>query len=65
MAISAIGEGCGRQMQPILEEVVTAVLPFVQDPHHRVKYAACNALGQMANDFSPTLQRKYHDKVTS
>ena len=63
MAISAIGEGCGKQMQLILEEVVMAVLPFCHDSHHRVRYAACNALGQMANDFAPSLQKKFHEKV--
>lgn len=63
MAISAVGEGCEKQMFPILGEVVNAVLPYVQDRHHRVRYAACNALGQMANDFAPKLQNKFHDKV--
>ena len=63
MAISAVGEGCEKQMFPILGEVVGAVLPYVQDQHHRVRYAACNALGQMANDFAPKLQNKFHDKV--
>ena len=32
MAISAVGEGCEKQVQPILGEVVQAVLPFCQDP---------------------------------
>lgn len=65
MAISAIGEGCGKQMLPVLDDVVDAVLPYCQDSHHRVRYAACNALGQMANDFAPSLQKKYHLKVCS
>lgn len=65
MAISAVGEGCEKQMFPILGEVVNAVLPYVRDQHHRVRYAACNALGQMANDFAPKLQNKFHDKVSS
>ena len=63
MAISYVGEGCKKQMFPILEEVVSAVLPFIQDQHHRVQYAACNALGQMATDFAPKLQNQFHDKV--
>ena len=63
MAVSAVGEGCQKQMTVILGEVVNAVLPFCQDPHYRVRYAACNALGQMANDFYPGLQKKYHEKV--
>lgn len=31
--------------------------------HPRVRYAACNAIGQMATDFAPTFQKKFHDKV--
>jgi hypothetical protein len=29
----------------------------------RVRYAACNALGQMSTDFAPTLQKKTHAHV--
>ena len=31
MAISAIAEGCEKQMIPILDEVITSVLPYCQD----------------------------------
>ncbi|XP_060681846.1 importin-5 [Hemiscyllium ocellatum] len=65
MALSAIGEGCHQQMEGILNEIVNFVLLFLQDPHPRVRYAACNAIGQMATDFAPTFQRKFHDKVIS
>uniref|UniRef100_A0A4W3GRT8 Karyopherin (importin) beta 3 n=1 Tax=Callorhinchus milii TaxID=7868 RepID=A0A4W3GRT8_CALMI len=65
MALSAIGEGCHQQMEGILNEIVNFVLMFLQDPHPRVRYAACNAIGQMATDFAPTFQRKFHDKVIS
>ncbi|KAJ8031234.1 Importin-5 [Holothuria leucospilota] len=63
MAISAVGEGCHKQMETVLEQVVDAVLPFLQDPHPRVRYAACNALGQMATDFAPTFEKNFHTKV--
>jgi hypothetical protein len=63
MAISAIAEGCEKQMMSILGDVITSVLPYCQDSHHRVRYAACNALGQMSNDFSPKIQEKFHDKI--
>lgn len=36
---------------------------FVLFKHPRVRYAACNAIGQMATDFAPTFQKKFHDKV--
>uniref|UniRef100_A0A3B4B4F7 TOG domain-containing protein n=1 Tax=Periophthalmus magnuspinnatus TaxID=409849 RepID=A0A3B4B4F7_9GOBI len=63
MALSAIGEGCHQQMETILNEIVCVVLRFCADPHPRVRYAACNAIGQMATDFAPTFQKKFHDKV--
>lgn len=37
---------------------------FLPPQHPRVRYAACNAIGQMATDFAPTFQKKFHDKVT-
>uniref|UniRef100_A0A670KFI1 Importin 5 n=1 Tax=Podarcis muralis TaxID=64176 RepID=A0A670KFI1_PODMU len=63
MALSAIGEGCHQQMEGILNEIVNLVLLFLQDPHPRVRYAACNAIGQMATDFAPGFQKKFHEKV--
>ncbi|XP_041502184.1 importin-5-like [Microtus oregoni] len=63
MALSAIGEGCHEQMEGILNEIVNFVLLFLQDPHPRVQYAACNAVGQMAMDFAPGFQKKFHEKV--
>ena len=33
--------------------------------HSRVRYAACNALGQMASDFAPLFQKKFTDKVSA
>jgi len=63
MALSAVGEGCHVQMQPLLGEVVDGVIPFLRDPHFRVRYAACNCLGQMATDFAGDFQEKFHEKV--
>lgn len=33
--------------------------------HPRVRYAACNAVGQMATDFAPGFQKKFHEKVSN
>ncbi|XP_049976984.1 importin-5-like isoform X2 [Alexandromys fortis] len=63
MALSAIGEGCHQQMEGILNEIVSFVLLFLRDPHPRVQYAACNAVGQMSIDFAPGFQKKFHEKV--
>ena len=28
-----------------------------------MRYAACNAIGQMSTDFAPLFEKKFHDKV--
>ena len=63
MAISAIGEGCYKQMQAMLQNIVDTILPFANDSHPRVRYAACNAIGQLSTDFANGFQKKFHMKV--
>ncbi|KAM9198032.1 LOW QUALITY PROTEIN: importin-5-like [Dugong dugon] len=63
LSLSTIGEGCHQQMEGILNEIVNFVLLFLQDLHPRVRYAACNAVGQMATDFAPGFRKKFHEKV--
>ncbi|CAJ0632852.1 673_t:CDS:10, partial [Entrophospora sp. SA101] len=63
MAISAIGEGCVKIMEAELGKIIELVLPYLRDQNSRVRYAACNAIGQMSTDFQDTLQRKYHQLV--
>ncbi|XP_041352900.1 importin-5-like [Gigantopelta aegis] len=63
MAISACGEGCHTQMEAMLNTIMEAILPYLRDPHPRVRYAACNAIGQMCTDFGPTLQKLFHGRI--
>ena len=63
MAISASGEGCHKQMEPFLEQVMDGVMNYIADPHPRVRYACCNAIGQMSTDFAPVFEKKFHAKV--
>jgi HEAT repeat protein/cation transport regulator ChaB len=63
MAISAISEGCRDQMIGELHQVLDLVVPALKDPHPRVRWAGCNALGQMSTDFAPTMQKDYYDTV--
>lgn len=63
MAISAIGEGCMKVMEAELGTIIQLVLPHFRDPHARVRYATCNAIGQMSTDFAPNLQKKFHEIV--
>jgi importin-5 len=63
MAISAISEGCRDLMIGELDKVLELVIPALRDPHSRVRFAGCNALGQMSTDFAGTMQEKYHEVV--
>jgi len=63
MAISAISEGCRDQMVGELKQVLELVVPALKDPHPRVRWAGCNALGQMSTDFAPTMQKDFYDTV--
>lgn len=38
MAISAIGEGCHKQMATMLDDIMNGILNFLRDPHPRVRY---------------------------
>ncbi|KAK9472625.1 armadillo-type protein [Dipodascopsis tothii] len=63
MAISAFAEGCREPMIGELSKVLDMVLPLLQDPHPRVQWAACNAVGQMSTDFADDLQRDFGSRV--
>ncbi|KAI4202157.1 MAG: hypothetical protein LQ348_001546 [Seirophora lacunosa] len=63
MAISAISEGCRELMENELDKVLDLVVPALRYPHPRVRWAGCNALGQMSTDFAGTMQEKYHHVV--
>ncbi|KAJ3138200.1 hypothetical protein HK101_003763, partial [Irineochytrium annulatum] len=63
MAISVMGEGCNDLMKESLRDFVTLILPYLRDAHPRVRYAACNAVGQMCTDFAPDMQNKYCDAM--
>jgi len=63
MAFSCAGEGCRDQLMRVLDRIVNGILSFLGDPHPRVRHAACNAIGQMATDFSPDFENKFHGQV--
>lgn len=60
MALSSIGEGCHSAMKLVLNDIIQTVAPMLGDENPRVKFAACNAMGQMATDFAPIIQEHYH-----
>ncbi|RPB15260.1 ARM repeat-containing protein [Morchella conica CCBAS932] len=65
MAISAISEGCRDMMEQELDKILDLVVPALRDAHPRVRWAGCNALGQMSTDFAGPMQEKHHQVVLS
>ncbi|KAJ0714055.1 putative armadillo-like helical, TOG domain, importin beta family [Helianthus annuus] len=63
ISLAQIAEGCSKVMIKNLEQVVSMVLNSFQDPHPRVRWAAINAIGQLATDLGPDLQVQYHQRV--
>jgi len=63
ISISIIGEGCSKVIQPNLSEIVKSILPFMRDAHPRVRWAACNTVGQMSTDFGPEFQQLFIGEV--
>ncbi|KAJ2763506.1 importin subunit beta-3, partial [Coemansia nantahalensis] len=59
MAISSIGEGCYKIMRNELGKIIQMIVPSFGDAHARVRYAACNCVGQMSTDFAPALQEEH------
>ncbi|KAJ3333055.1 hypothetical protein HDU76_011870 [Blyttiomyces sp. JEL0837] len=60
MAISVMGEGCHDVMKNSLNDIMNR---SARDPHPRVRYAACNAIGQMCTDFTRFLQTEFNDLI--
>jgi len=63
VCLAQIAEGCSKVMGAQLPSLVDFCLAGVQDPHPRVRWAACQALGQMCTDLGPQLQATQGDRV--
>lgn len=63
-ALSTMADGCKKVIKGQLPVIIHMVIPFVaQDPHHRVRWAAVNALAQLAVDFCPEVQESFHSQI--
>ncbi|KAE9039847.1 Importin-5 [Phytophthora rubi] len=67
-ATCLLGEGAKSLMTRELDNVVGMVLPFLNDQHPRVQYAALHSIGQIAEDFGEVekgknFQAKFHAVV--
>lgn len=60
MALSLFAEGADEDFERYFKKVIEWTLPLFKDPHPRVRWAATNVFGELADDFNPTFQEKHH-----
>ena len=65
MCLSSIAEGCVLTLTEDMDEVVTLITKYFQDPHPRVRFAAVHCIGQLATDLAPELSEMHHSKIMS
>ncbi|KZT18501.1 ARM repeat-containing protein [Neolentinus lepideus HHB14362 ss-1] len=63
MAIAAVAEGTHKVMANELGKVVELVVPMFKDSNPRVRYAACQCIGQLCTDMEEIIQERYHEEL--
>jgi len=63
MAVSQIGESCKKQIIAEMTGIVGLVIPFFNDAHPRVAYAALQLVGVFCDDLAPDFQSGHHATV--
>ena len=58
VCLAQVAEGCAKAMATQTGPLVDFCIAGLADPHPRVRWAACQALGQMCTDLGPGLQRE-------
>ncbi|KAH7106921.1 ARM repeat-containing protein [Auriculariales sp. MPI-PUGE-AT-0066] len=56
-------EGTAKIMANELGRIVMLVTPLFQDTHPRVRWAACQCIGQLCSDLEDALQDQFHEQV--
>ena len=64
-ALALMAEGCQKAILPNLKAITEGIINFVEDPHHRVRYAAIHCLGQFATDFPGKFQKRCGKRVAA
>ncbi|KAL4539354.1 hypothetical protein Ndes2437B_g02265 [Nannochloris sp. 'desiccata'] len=65
ICIAQIAEGCVKLMsqEAVMGQLVALCLTGAADTHPKVRWAACQAVGQLCNDLGPELQETQHAAV--
>lgn len=65
ICLAQIAEGCAKVMRQseVVQQLVAMCLQGVRDPHAKVRWASCQAIGQLCTDLGPELQEEAHSVV--
>ncbi|PSC74524.1 ARM repeat-containing [Micractinium conductrix] len=63
ITIAQIAEGCVKVFVKQTDALTALCLQGTTDPHPKVRWASCQALGQLCTDLGPELQEEQHAKV--
>ncbi len=65
VGLAQIAEGCEKVMrdEKVLAQLVAISVKGTSDPHAKVRWAACQAIGQLCTDLGPDLQEAHHSDV--
>lgn len=63
ICLAQIAEGCAEEMGDQLAALTEMCIKGLQDPSAKVRWAACQALGQMCTDLGPELQDACHATI--
>lgn len=56
-------DSLAAQMLTLFNSIMSEVLQYLVDPHQRISYAVCNAIGHCYNLFLTHLRKKFHEQV--
>ncbi|KDD75633.1 hypothetical protein H632_c581p1, partial [Helicosporidium sp. ATCC 50920] len=63
IALAQIAEGCAKVMAREAGPLCDLCVRGAQDAHARVRWASCQALGQLCTDLGPDLQDEHHARI--
>ena len=63
MTLAQIAEGCVKVMTKHIGWTVDLCLAGLRDPHAKVRWSSCQAIGQLSTDLGPDYQQQEHARV--
>jgi len=63
MLLGIISGASKELLRPNMQETMQIIAQGIQNQNMRVRYAALNALGMLATDLAPYLQKRYTHEI--